>query len=95
LPELAKTQAKGPTPIISNLPDSAICTLKEGKGVWQIKVGNQLLEGKKETLKQPRLILGKSISDGIPVLEVEAVIKEKICFFTRPKPMRGEKRLMK
>jgi hypothetical protein len=64
--------------------------MEEKNGRYSIKIGNQLILGEKKALPKPRLIMRKvKTEEGGLVLRVEAMIKERICFFTRPKPVKS------
>ncbi|RYG69127.1 hypothetical protein EON64_03485 [archaeon] len=60
----------------------------------EVEVGNQFVEGSIVTLKQPFLVVGDAGAGGSladPKLEIKGIIKKKIIFNQRPKPITMKK----
>eukprot|EP01031_Cornospumella_fuschlensis_P041534 gene41535-50686_t len=62
-------------------------------GKVEVEIGNQFVEGSVVTLKQPFLVVGDDAGGSLaePKLEVKGIIKKKIIFNQRPKPLTMKK----
>ncbi|AED96186.1 putative chromosome transmission fidelity protein [Arabidopsis thaliana] len=76
---------------IQNLEIGRLCHSDSSQGTYTFTVGYHELVGSKVTLKKPLLVLKKlqfdEVSGKATELEVVGIIRTKILFKTRPKPL--------